>query len=50
MVCDEIVQYVIESREENLIQMTQSQDYQDFFYFKGKVYAYNEVLRLLTED
>jgi len=50
VLCYDVAEYVIEAREENLVFMTTAQDYQSFFYFKGKVYAYNEILRVLEED
>lgn len=50
MIEAQVIQYIIESREENIKQMSNAQCYENFYYYKGKVYAYNEMLRILLDD
>ncbi len=50
MMVDQAIEYVIESRNINIELMNDSQDWEQFYLYKGKVLAYNEILRVLQND
>ena len=50
MMNHEVVEYVSQAREVSLDLMLKSESYEIFYFYKGKVYAYNEMLRILLED
>lgn len=50
MICDQIVEYVIEAKEHNLELMYLSDDAQHFYFYQGKVMAFSEVLREIEES
>lgn len=45
-----VVEYVTMQRGAACIQMQESQEMDKFFFYKGKVLAYNEILRVLNEE
>jgi hypothetical protein len=46
---DILIQYVTESKLHNMSVMNNTDNYEYFFFFKGKVMAYNELLRFLEK-
>ena len=50
MIDPQVIEYIVQVREESLDLMINSESYETFFYYKGKVYAYNEMLRVLIDD
>ena len=45
-----VIEYVTHAKEDNIRFMDEADFTVEFHYFKGKVTAYNEILRLLNEE
>lgn len=50
MMNHEVIEYVADAREHSIDLMLKSESQEVFFFYKGKVYAYNELLRILLND
>ena len=48
--CDaQVLEYMILKREENIKIMHEADSMEVFFFHKGKVYAYHEIIRLVLD-
>jgi hypothetical protein len=52
MICDQqhVIEYLILQRKDNIDYMNDAEYAEVFYFHKGKVYAYNEILRILQDD
>jgi hypothetical protein len=50
MLCDTVVEYVIEAKERHQRLLEDTDDYEHFYFYQGKITAYSEVLRVLDEQ
>lgn len=48
--CTTAIQYIIEARNYNISLMESADEAEVFFFYKGKVYAFNEMLRVFEDD
>lgn len=51
MICThQVLEHLIIAREENIKRMNEADSMDVFFYHKGKVYAYHEIIRLVLDE
>lgn len=50
MIYEQAIVFIQERRDDHITLMEQSEYADQFFFYKGKVLAYNEVLRILQDD
>jgi len=48
--CQQAIEYILLQRKDNIDQLNESESYETYYFYNGKVYAYNEILRILQDD